>query len=87
MTAELAAEGTARDAIRAIQQARRDADLDISDRISTTIGVAAGQVAALEANEGLIRSETLTVDLRVEAVEGSGNDFTITVAKQEQQHG
>jgi isoleucyl-tRNA synthetase len=85
VTPELAAEGTARDAIRAIQQARRDANLDISDRIGTTIGVAPAQVAALEANAGLIRAETLTVDLRVEAVEGSGNDFTITVAKQEQE--
>ena len=87
VTAELAAEGTARDAIRAIQQARRDADLDISDRIRATVGVAAEQVGALEANAALIRAETLTLDLRIEAVPDAGDDFTITVEKQEQQHG
>ena len=87
VTDELAAEGTARDAIRAVQQARRDADLDISDRITTTIGVAPDQVAALEANAELIRAETLTLELLITSVEGAGNDFSITVGKQEQQHG
>ena len=33
VTPELAAEGLARDVVRVVQQARRDADLDISDRI------------------------------------------------------
>ncbi|KNC19113.1 isoleucine--tRNA ligase [Arthrobacter sp. RIT-PI-e] len=86
VTEELAAEGTARDAIRAVQQARRDADLDISDRIRTTVRVAPGKVAALEANAELIRAETLTVDLRIEATDGTDNEFSITLGKQEQ-HG
>ncbi|MEU8611460.1 isoleucine--tRNA ligase, partial [Actinoplanes sp. NPDC048791] len=34
VTPELAAEGLARDLIRVVQQARRDADLDVSDRIA-----------------------------------------------------
>src|SRR5699024_12036251 len=33
----LAAEGAARDVIRAVQSARRDADLDVSDRIHASI--------------------------------------------------
>ena len=37
VTAELAAEGLARDVVRAVQQARRDAGLDVSDRISLTV--------------------------------------------------
>ena len=37
VTPELAAEGLARDLVRAVQQARRDADLDVSDRIALTI--------------------------------------------------
>ena len=37
VTPELAAEGLARDLVRAVQQARRDAGLDVSDRISLTI--------------------------------------------------
>jgi isoleucyl-tRNA synthetase len=39
LTPELAAEGTARDLIRLVQQARRDAKLHVSDRIVLTLGV------------------------------------------------
>ncbi|MCU1631766.1 MAG: isoleucine-tRNA ligase, partial [Micrococcaceae bacterium] len=87
VTEELAAEGTARDAIRAVQQARRDADLDISDRITTTIRVAPDRVGALEANADLIRAETLTVELRITADDAADTEFSITVGKQEQHHG
>ena len=38
VTPALAAEGTARDVIRVIQQARRDACLDVSDRIALVVG-------------------------------------------------
>ena len=38
VTPELAAEGLARDLVRAVQQARRDAGLDVTDRIALTIG-------------------------------------------------
>ena len=39
VTPELAAEGTARDLIRLVQQARREAGLEVSDRIEITLGV------------------------------------------------
>ena len=39
VTPELAAEGTARDVVRVIQQARKDAGLAVSDRIALRIGV------------------------------------------------
>ncbi len=59
VTAELAAEGLARDLVRAVQQARRNADLDVSDRISLSIsGSSAVQDAARE-HEALIAGETL----------------------------
>ncbi|WP_396157488.1 isoleucine--tRNA ligase [Arthrobacter sp.] len=83
VTPELAAEGAARDAIRAIQQARRNADLHISDRVRTTVSTGADEAAALEANADLIKSETLTDDL-VLAVVSRGNDdepFDVTVEK------
>ena len=60
VTAELAAEGTARDMVRAIQSARKEADLQVSDRIRTVITATAQTVEALESNRELISSETLT---------------------------
>ncbi len=62
VTAELEREGTARDLIRQIQQARRDADLDVSDRITLSLRAPADVVAAFEAHRDLVMSETLAVD-------------------------
>jgi isoleucyl-tRNA synthetase len=59
VTAELAAEGVARDVIRAVQQARRDAGFAVSDRI--TVHLAADEVvqAAVRTHEAFLRTETL----------------------------
>jgi len=65
VTAELAAEGTARDVVRAVQAARKDAGLDVSDRVRTRIEGPTAVVAALEAHRGLVAEETLTVDLEL----------------------
>ena len=61
VTPELAAEGLARDVIRAVQQARRDADLDVSDRISLTVTGDDDVWAATVAHQQLIMVETLSV--------------------------
>ncbi|STD16445.1 Isoleucine--tRNA ligase [Dermacoccus nishinomiyaensis] len=61
VTPELAAEGLARDVVRAVQQARRDAGLDISDRISLTITGDDEVWAATVAHQDLIMRETLAV--------------------------
>ncbi|WP_417220985.1 isoleucine--tRNA ligase [Arthrobacter sp.] len=63
VTAELEAEGTARDLVRAIQQARKDAELHVSDRILTTISAPQDVIDALHANAELVRRETLSVEL------------------------
>ena len=42
VTPELAAEGLARDVVRVVQQARREAGLDVSDRISLVVEASAG---------------------------------------------
>jgi isoleucyl-tRNA synthetase len=63
ITPELAAEGLARDVIRAVQQARRDAALDVSDRIHLTIGGPEDVVAAAKTHEALLKSETLALDV------------------------
>jgi isoleucyl-tRNA synthetase len=61
VTPELAAEGLARDVIRAVQQARRDANLDIRDRISLTVSGDDDVWAATVAHQQLIMVETLSV--------------------------
>ncbi len=71
VTPELEAEGLARDMVRAIQQARKDAGLNVSDRIRTTVTAAQNVIDALEANAGLIRTETLTVDLGTVAADSA----------------
>ena len=69
LTEELVAEGTARDVIRTIQAARKDADLQVSDRISTTLTAAPEVISAVEAHQELVKSETLTVELNLLAGE------------------
>ena len=61
VTPELAAEGLARDVIRAVQQARRDAGLDVSDRISLTVSGDDDVWAATVAHQELIMLETLAM--------------------------
>jgi isoleucyl-tRNA synthetase len=65
VTAELAAEGLARDAIRAVQQARKDAGLDVSDRIDLVLGGTETARTALAHHARLIAAETLASSLHV----------------------
>jgi isoleucyl-tRNA synthetase len=59
VTPELEREGLARDLIRQIQQARRDAGLDVGDRISLVIRAAADVVDAFDTHRDLVTAETL----------------------------
>jgi len=59
VTAELEAEGAARDIVRAVQQARREANLDISDRIIVTLSVEPELQSQIMPHLSLIASETL----------------------------
>ncbi|TAL44675.1 MAG: isoleucine--tRNA ligase [Salinibacterium sp.] len=62
-TPELEAEGLARDVIRAIQDARKAAGLDVSDRIRLTVtGTEASDVSALTTFGQMIAGETLAVE-------------------------
>ena len=65
VTAELEAEGLARDAVRHIQQARKDAGLDVSDRIHLSLLADEASIAALKAHEGFIAAETLAIELKL----------------------
>jgi isoleucyl-tRNA synthetase len=74
VTPELEAEGIARDVIRAVQQARKDADLDVSDRIKCVITSVQEVLSAISTHEDLVKAETLTLELvtALGDVEGEG---------------
>jgi isoleucyl-tRNA synthetase len=88
VTPELAEEGLARDLVRAVQQARRDAGLDVTDRIALTIGGSAAVLAAARAHEDLIAKETLATSYAVAGeaagglvTVGDGETATVTVVR------
>ncbi|WP_433725864.1 isoleucine--tRNA ligase [Actinoplanes sp. CA-051413] len=85
VTPELAAEGLARDLIRVVQQARRDADLDVSDRIALRIAASPVVAAAVDVHRDFVAAETLATALTLdEAVTGFsgevGDGETVTVS-------
>ncbi len=65
VTPELAAEGSARDVVRTVQQARRDAQLAVTDRIRLTVGADGPVADAILAHSEFIAGETLAVELTV----------------------
>ena len=64
VTPELAAEGTSRDLIRLVQQARREAGLEVSDRITLTLGVSDALRNLMQPFLEDLSSETLATSLR-----------------------
>ncbi len=65
VTPELEAEGVARDLVRAVQQARRDAGLDVSDRIAVSLVASAEVADAARTHAELIARETLATSFDV----------------------
>jgi isoleucyl-tRNA synthetase len=68
VSAELAAEGLARDLVRVVQQARREAGLDVADRIDLTVDGPVDVVAAAQRHEQFIAAETLAVSVAYDEV-------------------
>lgn len=77
--AELEAEGFARDVVRAVQDERKAAGLQVGDRIALVLTVPAERVAAVEAHRELIATETLALELEV--VAGDVAEPAVRVAK------
>ena len=77
LTAELEAEGYARDVIRAVQDERKNAGLHIADRITLNLVVPTDRVDAVNAHTEMIAHETLALHVNVEA----GEKLTVSVAK------
>ena len=71
VTPELAAEGTARDLVRLVQQARKDEDLRITDRISLHLTAPSALVDAIDAHRDWIAEQVLATSFDV-AVSSEG---------------
>jgi isoleucyl-tRNA synthetase len=86
VTPELAAEGLARDVIRVVQQARREAGLDVADRITLVVEAPESVADAVAAHEEFVRAETLATSVSFgpagsDAFEGeAGDGETVRVA-------
>ncbi|MCG8922417.1 isoleucine--tRNA ligase [Lentzea sp. CC55] len=86
VTPELEAEGVARDLVRVVQQARKDAQLDVSDRITLTLDLPDAVKAAVEPHLPFVQSETLTTSVvfgegTSEGTVGDGAKVKVAVAK------
>ncbi|MBB5869806.1 isoleucyl-tRNA synthetase [Allocatelliglobosispora scoriae] len=88
VTPELHAEGLARDVIRVVQQARRDADLHVSDRIRVTLDGGSAVVEAVTTHQDFVAGEVLADDLSFGSAEsgfagevGEGEQVRVAVAR------
>ena len=77
LTPELEAEGIARDTIRSIQQARKDENFNVSDRIDVVLAAPSSVINSVKAHEELVTGETLA-----DSIEYRENDEqTVSVKK------
>ncbi|MBE9374245.1 isoleucine--tRNA ligase [Saccharopolyspora sp. HNM0983] len=87
VTADLAAEGIARDLVRVVQQARREAGLHVSDRVDVLVSAPDEVVAALQAHREFIAGETLAESVRAGEADGvtgsvgEGTEIGVTVTR------
>jgi isoleucyl-tRNA synthetase len=81
VTDELEIEGRARDLVRLVQQARRDADLKVSDRIVLTIVAPQMWLDAVSEHETLISGETLSTSVTTNLSVDEKSDPSITVTR------
>ncbi len=82
---ELRQEGLAREIVHAVQNARKEAGLDISDRIELTLGGDEELLAAARAHEPYVAGEVLATSVAYDAPDGApvrvaGRDLRISIA-------
>ena len=83
---ELRGEGWAREIVHAVQAARRDAGLEVSDRITLILDGDPGLLDAAQTHERYIAAETLAVDVGYDSLDGAepvsidGRDLRVGVA-------
>lgn len=89
ITPELEAEGTARDVVRVVQQARRKTDLDVSDRIALSIAAPPGILTVVRAHQEFIAHETLAISVALmdalsegfAGTVGTGDEIVVRVVR------
>lgn len=81
VTDDLRDEGRARDVVRHIQQARRDADFQLTDRISLTLSTTDALAGSLEPHRGWIADQVLATSFEIERISAdtSGADGALHV--------
>jgi isoleucyl-tRNA synthetase len=83
---ELRVEGWAREIVHAVQSARRDAGLEVSDRIALTLDGDESLIGAARAHEAYVAGETLATQISYESADGAvpvlidGRPLTVGVA-------
>jgi isoleucyl-tRNA synthetase len=80
VTPELAAEGTARDVVRVVQQARRDAGLDVSDRIALVLEAPEAVGEAVRAHEAFVAGEVLATTVTYGPAGSPASEGAVTAA-------
>ncbi|MCU1431241.1 MAG: Isoleucyl-tRNA synthetase, partial [Actinotalea sp.] len=78
---EMLAEGWARDVVRLVQDARKAAGLQVSDRIRLGLVVAPERTAAAEAHTAMIAHETLATEVTVEPGDVGADTAAITLER------
>jgi isoleucyl-tRNA synthetase len=85
---DLRREGWAREVIRTIQNARKDAGLDVSDRIALTLGGAPELVSVAQEFERLVADEVLATSVTFNGAEDApftaqvdGHELRVGVAR------
>ncbi|MGI8749490.1 MAG: DUF5915 domain-containing protein, partial [Thermoleophilaceae bacterium] len=70
---ELRLEGLAREVVHAVQNARKEAGLDVEDRIALALGGDDGLLEAVRAHEVYVTGETLATSLQLMAQRGKAS--------------
>jgi isoleucyl-tRNA synthetase len=86
LTDELEAEGLARDVVRLVQQARKDAELDVTDRINLMLGLDAETKSVLESHVEWIASQVLAAQVEITepsatAIDLDGRSVSVQLSK------
>jgi isoleucyl-tRNA synthetase len=76
MDDELRREGWAREVVRGVQNARKDAGLEVSDRIALALGGDEDVLAAVREHEAFVTGEVLATSVRYD-LDGEGAPTTI----------